>query len=137
MRKYLAGLALALALAACSSVNDLTYIFQAQVQPLNAPPATAAVDSARSPVAGVVIVGGGLTTPCWNDVVRLDGAKSGLNLNVQIERTAQTPCTDARTRHHVYLGVYSQLRPDSYRVRVTDVTGGAPVVRTDTSLVVR
>jgi hypothetical protein len=136
MRMYLA--ALAIAVAACASVNDLTYVFQAQVQPLDAPPATAPVDSARTPLAGVVVVGGGLTTPCWNDQVRVEGAKSGLNLDVQIERTAQQPCTDARTRHHNYLGVYSQLRPDNYHVRVVDVTGGgAPVVRIDSTLTVR
>ncbi|HYJ80410.1 MAG TPA: hypothetical protein VEW03_12435 [Longimicrobiaceae bacterium] len=135
MRKYLA--ALVVAIAACSSVNDLTYVFQADVRPLSAAPAQVVVDSARTPVAGVVVVGGGVVTPCWNDVVRLDGSKSGLNLDVQIEWTLQQPCTDVRTRHHSYLGVFSQLRPATYHVRVVDATGAAPAVRVDSSLVVR
>ena len=133
MKKYLAAV-LALSLAACAGISDSSFRFQGQVLNLNEAPATPPALQVENIASGVLAISGGTTTPCWNDVVRLDGNKNGSTLEMIIDRVAQNPCTDARTRHHAYLGVFSSMRLGTYTVRVVDATGASPVVLVETTV---
>jgi len=136
MKTYLVALS-ALVLGACSGVSDSTWFFQGQVNNLNTTPAAAPEMEIEVIASGAVAITGGVTTECWVDGVTLDGDRSGGTLTMTIERIAQEPCTDARTRHHTYLGIFSGLRPRDYTFRVINAMSGTPVVELETILEVK
>ncbi|HEU4454527.1 MAG TPA: hypothetical protein VFR81_15775 [Longimicrobium sp.] len=133
MKTYLAALTV-LALGACVGPSDAGWRFTGQVQNLTTAPAATPIIELENVASGAVAITGGVMTECWNDGVTLDGDRSGTTLTMTIERVAQTSCTDERTRHHLYLGIFSQLRSGEYTFRVINAMGDAPVVELETTL---
>jgi hypothetical protein len=134
MKTYLVALSAALVLGGCAGVSDSSWFFQGQVTNLSTAPAEIPEIEMEVVASGAVAITGGVTTECWVDGVTLDGDRAGSTLTMTIERIAQEPCTDARTRHHTYLAVFSGLRPRDYTFRVINAMNGTPVVELETIL---
>lgn len=137
MKKFLPAAAAALFLAGCTSVSDASFTFSGNIQNLNQAPAETPTIEIQNIANSVLAVRGGVTTPCWNDFVRIDGDKNGNTLIAEVSSIPQQPCTDARVRHHLYLGVFSGLRAGTYTVRVVNSIGGTPNVELETQVQVQ
>jgi hypothetical protein len=136
MRTLVAAVAV-LALSGCLDPSGTNYRFQGQVQNLNAAPNPPTPVEVENLAAGALSITGGATTPCWEEGVTVDGDKSGRTLTVTVDRTVRNPCNDQRTRHHIFIGIFSNLRPGTYTVRVIDETTDASVVMLDTNVQVQ
>lgn len=119
MKSVLAGLAI-LALVACNAPTDATWSFRGRVDTFTEPPAEMPDPQVVVLAPGVLTVQGFVTTPCWNDLVRLDGDRSGDNLTVTIDRRPEQPCTDTRVRTHKYIATFAALNATTFTVTVVN-----------------
>jgi hypothetical protein len=125
------------ALAGCNALTDSnTFSFNYSVNALDAAP-----DTPRSPIVdatgiGAVRVSGDTSTPCGDQNIVMDGARSGNEVRVTIQRQTLAACSGG-VKWYAYEALITLPVSKTYHLIMIDDTGPSPVTMVDQQVTVK